>query len=78
MSPGVRTMPAEMALPTATAMPKPTPRICRSLPRSLRERRDGVDGSADEVSAGSGKVKSQSPWGVRVIIRSRGKKANWN
>jgi hypothetical protein len=33
MSPGVRTMPAAMALPTATAMPNHTPSTCSSFPR---------------------------------------------
>src|SRR5882672_649463 len=32
MSPGVRTMPAPMAFPTATAMPNHTPRTCSSFP----------------------------------------------
>jgi hypothetical protein len=32
MSPGVRTIPAAIALPTATAMPNQTPSTCSSLP----------------------------------------------
>jgi hypothetical protein len=33
MPPGVRTMPAAMALPTATAIPNHTPSTCSSFPR---------------------------------------------
>src|SRR5208283_2057247 len=77
MSPGVRTMPAEMELPTATAMPKPTPRICRSLPRSLRMRTDEAGSGVDEVSEVGGNGKSQYPWGTGDIIRLRRQKANW-
>ena len=32
MTPGVRTIPAAMVLPTAAAMPNHTPRICNSFP----------------------------------------------
>src|SRR5271169_291742 len=69
MSPGVRTMPAEMVLPTATAMPKPTPRTCRSLPFSLRGCLGRRSGSA-RGSVGVGNVGSHGKSRVRAIIRS--------
>jgi hypothetical protein len=47
MSPGVRTIPAEMVLPTATAMPKPTPKIWRRVPFCLR----GLGGRAGAAAA---------------------------
>src|ERR1700687_1140287 len=66
--PGVRTMPAEMVLPTATAIPKPTPRICSSLPRSLRDVARGILSADMPVS---GAVDKLSPEGrhVGAIIR---------
>src|SRR5215475_13211129 len=50
MAPGVRTMPTEMELPTATAMPKPTPSTFRSFPFSLRgERRSEEESRASDT-----------------------------
>src|ERR1700739_144665 len=71
MLPGVRTMPTEMELPTATAMPKPTPRTWRSLPLSLRL--EGL-GSGESREAGAvvvDKVVSRSLIARCAIIRLR-------
>jgi len=75
MSPGVRTMPAEMALPTATAMPKRR-RDLQELAAVLAGAKRRRGWSADEVSAGSGKVKSQGPWEYASSYVC-GQKANW-
>jgi len=51
MSPGVRTMPAEIALPMAAEIPNHTPRTCSSRPRPFvtpvipREEASGVSGN---------------------------------
>src|SRR5579863_3531313 len=59
MVPGVRTIPAEMVLPTATAMPKPMPRIWRSLPRSLRGVASGTFTAATLASGEVDKFESR-------------------
>ena len=69
-------MPAEIVLPTATAMPKPTPRICSSRPRSLRATLGGFEASVETASVEMDNVESQVISGAGVIIRSRGQKAN--
>src|ERR1700732_4864442 len=38
MTPGVRTIPAAMVLPTAAAMPNHTPRTCNSFPEEILPR----------------------------------------
>ena len=59
-------MPAEIVLPTATAMPKPTPRICRSAPFPLRGERAGVVVAAresegvDKVGLGEAMIRQRS------------------
>jgi hypothetical protein len=62
-------------LPTATAMPKPTPRICSSRPRSLPEDLAGLLAS-ETASVEMDNVESQVISAAGAIIRSWGQKAN--
>ena len=79
MSPGVRTIPAAMVLPTAAAMPNHIPRTCKSQPRL----RSVVEGVADVVdngqsqgtpgklrhdNGGAGKCKPESLQSVRYAV----------
>src|ERR1700722_102738 len=69
MTPGVRTIPAAMVLPTAAAMPNHTPRTRKSFPPEILERGEGgVAGRAAKPGGASGIL------GNRVVqwFRDRG------
>src|SRR5882724_3631898 len=51
ISPGVRTMPAAMVLPTAAAMPNHMPRTWRRRPRFFAERAELVADASPVVAA---------------------------
>src|SRR5580693_2169610 len=77
MSPGVRTMPAEIVLPTAAAMPNHMPSTCSSFPR-LRPAPGAtapvlVEDSADVLD----NVKSQECIGNSAIIMAARQNASW-
>ena len=52
MSPGVRTIPAAMVLPTAAAMPNQTPRTWNNLPRGILE----ASGCGEAIGSGGQSV----------------------
>src|SRR5271155_2629313 len=77
MSPGVRTMPAEIVLPTAAAMPNHMPSTCSSFPW-LRS----VPGAAamalvEDPSDVLDNVKSQECFGNSAIIIAGHQNASW-
>src|SRR5580658_4482863 len=77
MSPGVRTIPAAMALPTATAMPNHTPSTWRSLPEPRvcgpADALVLVEDSADVLD----NVESQVCIGNSAIIMAMRQNASW-
>src|SRR5208282_2453365 len=77
MSPGVRTMPAEMVLPTAAAMPNHMPSTCSSFPRLRVDPAATapvlVEDSADVLD----NVESQVCIGNSAIIMATRQNASW-
>ena len=69
MTPGVRTIPAAMVLPTAAAMPNHTPRTCNNLPLEILPTGEtGVATGASALGEASGILgKLFSP-----VVRERG------
>src|SRR6202166_2939641 len=63
MTPGVRTIPAAMVLPTAAAMPNHTPRTCNNFPGEILPR--GKSG----VATGASALGGTSEYSASCLVR---------
>ncbi len=77
MSPGVRTIPAPIAFPIATAMPNHTPRTCSSRPRLGTAAGGGAAVLVEAPSNVLDNVESQGSIGNSAIIMAGHQNASW-